>query len=239
MRVAVLQSSYLPWKGYFDIIHSVDAFVFYDDVQYTARDWRNRNRFKFSGGTTWLTIPCGHSRNRLICEVALKDPSWQRQHWRAIRGNYRKHRCFSAYEDFFEDFFMSRTWTSLSDLNQYAIRNISKKFLRIDTEFHDSRRFSPSGSKTARLLSVLKNFDSSVGTYISGPSAKGYLDEELFHQAGIAVEYFDYSGYPEYPQKFPPFEHDVSILDLLFNVGDQAPDYIWGWREPVAGSASR
>ncbi len=230
MRVAILQSSYLPWKGYFDIIHSVDAFIFYDDVQYTPRDWRNRNRFKFSGGTTWLSVPCGQSRNRMICDVSLPSSDWQARHLNAIIQNYRKCPHFERYRPLLEDLLRERTWTNLSELNQFATERIARDCLGIETEFFDSRSFHASGARTERLLSVLSNFGREVSVYVSGPSAKGYLEEEPFQEAGIAVEYMDYDGYPEYPQRFPPFEHRVSILDLLFNVGEQAGDYIWGWR---------
>jgi hypothetical protein len=230
VRVAILQSSYLPWKGYFDIIHSVDAFVFYDDVQYTPRDWRSRNRFKLHGGPAWLTVPAGSHRSRLICEVVLADDDWQRNHWNVIKHNYGKCPYFPQYETFFARLFCGTQWTSLSELNQHAIRGIATELLGIETQFHDSREFHAEGAKTDRLLSVLKGFSPEVSHYVSGPSARGYIEEEKFRAAGIEVEFMDYSGYPEYPQRFPPFRHDVSVLDLLFNVGEQAPHYIWGWR---------
>lgn len=236
MRAAILQSSYLPWKGYFDIIHSVDAFVFYDDVQYTPRDWRSRNRFKLSGGPSWLTVPCGKDRNRLICEVAIEDASWQQKHWAAIKQSYSKCPHFAAYAEFFEELFCGREWTNLSELNQHATERIAHDLLGIETVFHDSRSFAAHGAKTDRLVSVLEGFDTKVTRYLSGPSAKDYIEDEKFQAAGIEVEYMDYSGYPEYPQRFPPFRHDVSVADLLFNVGPDAPYYIWGWREEKIAS---
>ena len=231
MRAAILQSSYLPWKGYFDIIASVDAFIFFDDVQYTPNDWRNRNRFKFSGGVSWLSIPCGKRRHRRICDVTVADPAWQQKHWQAIRQNYGKCPYFGKYEPYFEDLFLSRTWPNLSELNQHTIKHIAKEFLGLSTEFLDSRSLQSEGVKSERLVSILKQLESKVDVYVSGPSARNYIQDEVFHEAGIVVEYVDYSGYPEYPQRFPPFRHDVSILDLLFNVGPEAPEYIWGWRK--------
>jgi hypothetical protein len=71
MTAVVLQSSYIPWRGYFDLIHDADVFVFYDDVQYTVNDWRNRNRIKTANGVVWLTIPVGNQNDRRICDVAL------------------------------------------------------------------------------------------------------------------------------------------------------------------------
>src|SRR4029079_10372519 len=86
--VAVLQSNYLPWKGYFDIIHDADLFIFYDDVQYTKNDWRNRNRIKAPGGTAWLTVPVGQALDRRICDVEIREHHWQLKHWRTLQQCY-------------------------------------------------------------------------------------------------------------------------------------------------------
>ena len=74
-------------------------------------------------------------------------------------------------------------------------------------------------------------------TYISGPAGKTYLEPERFAAEGLSLQWKDYSGYPEYPQLHPPFEHAVSILDLLFSVGPAAPYHIWGWRNTPSSSA--
>src|SRR5574338_241489 len=231
--VVILQSNYIPWKGYFDLIHDADLFIFYDDLQYTKNDWRNRNKIKAASGAEWITIPAGSDTNRLICEVELKDPTWQQKHWKTLLQNYRNCPHFERYQSFFEDFYRGRRWANLSDMNQRLIRHIATEFLGIRTEFQDSRVFNLSGQKQDRLLELV----SKVGTerYISGPAAKSYIESARFEEAGIELVWKDYSGYPEYPQRFPPFEHGVSILDLLFNVGPDAPWYIWGWREgPLA-----
>lgn len=229
MRVAIIQSNYIPWKGYFDIIRDVDTFVFLDDVQFTVRDWRSRNRVKTKDGLKWLTVPVGADTSRLIHEVAIADDRWQRQHWRIIEQNYAKAPYFSHYRELFEEFYCGRTWTSLSEMNQYLTRRIANECLGITTAFRDSREFTVEGRKLDRLLDLVRQ--AGATTYLSGPSARDYIDDARFEQAGIALEYKDYSGYPEYPQMHPPFEHAVSILDLLFNVGPDATHYLWGWRE--------
>lgn len=227
--VVVLQSNYIPWKGYFDLIHDTDLFIFYDDLQYTKNDWRNRNKIKAANGPEWITIPAGSDTNRLICEVDLKDSTWQQKHWKTLLQNYRNCPHFERYQHFFEDFYLGRRWGNLSEMNQCLIRHIATEFLGIQTEFEDSRLFNLSGQKQDRLFELV----SKVGTeqYISGPAAKSYIEPERFAAAGIELVWKDYSGYPEYPQRFPPFEHGVSILDLLFNVGPDASWYIWGWRD--------
>lgn len=227
--VVVLQSNYIPWKGYFDLIHDSDEFIFYDDVQYTSRDWRTRNKIKTPQGAEWITVPVGTDRGRLICEVEIKDASWQSKHWKTIQQNYGKCPHFSLYQGFFEDVYLSRKWTNLSELNQYLIRTISRDLLGISTVFRDSLEFNAEGHKLDRLLELVTK--AGADRYVSGPAAKDYIEPSRFADAGIELVWKDYSGYPEYPQRFPPFEHGVSILDLLFNVGPDAPWYIWGWRD--------
>lgn len=227
--VVVLQSSYIPWKGYFDLIHDADLFIFYDDVKFTKNDWRNRNRIKSAQGAHWLTIPVGSGNSRLIFEVAIEGPKWQEKHWKTLCANYSKCKHFQTYRTFFEDFYLGCKWTNLSELNQYLIRTIAYKFLGLATEFRDSREYDASGKKLDRLLDLI--VEAGATRYVSGPSAKDYIDLSRFVESGIELGWKDYSGYPEYPQRFPPFDHGVSVLDLLFNVGPNAPWYIWGWRE--------
>lgn len=228
-RVAIIQSNYIPWKGYFDIINDADLFVFHDDLQYTKNDWRNRNKIKTAQGPSWLTIPVGDRENRLICEVELRDDSWRMKHWARIKQSYSRMPYFRQYCDFFENVYLESNWGNLSELNQYLIRTISKEFLGIRAEFRDSREFHPKGDKLDRLLDLLSQ--AGATTYISGPSAKAYIVDDRFVDAGIELIYKDYSGYPEYPQPYPPFEHAVSIVDVLFNCGPQSAFYIWGWRD--------
>jgi hypothetical protein len=228
-KVAIIQSNYIPWKGYFDIIHDVDCFIFYDDLQYTKNDWRNRNKIKTSQGSSWITIPVGKREDRLICEVKLPDNPWRSKHWNKINQYYFHTPYFKSYKEFFEHIYLDAEWYFLSDLNQFIIREISINFLGIKTEFNDSREYDARGVKLDRLLDLIQKAEGSY--YLSGPSAANYIDGKRFSDLGIELVYKDYSGYPEYPQQFPPFDHAVSIIDLLFNCGPEAPYYIWGWRE--------
>ena len=230
MRVAICQSNYLPWKGYFDLIHDVDVFVFYDDVQYTKNDWRNRNRIKTSQGVQWLTIPVGSHCHCRICDVKLPGSFWQKQHWKTLVQRYGKALHFEAYREFLEDVYLRRQWDSLSELNQYLIVTIARDYLGLTTRFANSSQFHSTGTRQTRLLCLLQEIG--ADTYVSGPAAKAYLDTREFDENGIEVMWKDYSGYPEYSQLYPPFEHAVTILDLLFHTGESATQYIWGWRGP-------
>lgn len=229
-KVVILQSSYIPWRGYFDLINAADLFVFLDDVQFTSRDWRTRNQILTPQGLKWLTIPAGADRNRLIQEVEIEDQSWKKNHRMQIHHAYSKAPFYRRFEPLLEALY-ENSITNLSAYNQHCLQLISRE-LRIETELTNAALFHASGRKTERLVEILGQVG---GThYITGPSAKGYLDEEMFRSQNIGLSYFDYQGYPAYRQMVPGFHHQVSILDLLFNLGDQARNYLLttqeGWR---------
>jgi hypothetical protein len=228
MKVAVLQSNYLPWRGYFDLIHDVDLFVFYDDVQYTVNDWRNRNRVKTANGVVWITIPIGNQNDRRICDVEIRDRGWSRKHWMTIEQSYRRAPHFAKVAPFLREMY-ARDWRSLSELNQATIRMIATDMLGIATAFRDSREFELHSSKGDRLLSLLQQLG--ADEYVSGPAAKAYLDADAYARAGITVTWKDYGAYPEYPQLHGSFVPDVSIVDVLMCCGDEAGHYIWGFRD--------
>jgi len=227
-KLAAIQSNYIPWKGYFDIIHDVDEFIFYDDVQYTIRDWRNRNKILTPQGEVWLSVPVGAKRSRSIIDVRISDSAWQRKHFKTLEMAYHRAPFWKRYEEFLRYVYLERQWTYLYELNRFLIEHISRDFLGITTKFSDSRDYPTHGAKHEKLLSLVKAAQANV--YISGSAAKNYIVAEDYARAGIELVWKDYSNYPEYPQRSKNFTHYVSILDLLFNVGDAAPWYIWGWR---------
>jgi hypothetical protein len=226
-KVAVIQSNYIPWKGYFDIIHEVDVFVFLDDVQMTKRDWRSRNKIKTAEGTAWLTVPVKGGRGQLICETEIVQDRWQRRHLKSLHTNYSRTPFFGDYQSLL-DWLYGETHINLSEFNRQTTRMICD-ILGIETQLVSSMDLEANGSKTDRLINMCQELEATA--YLSGPSARAYIVEDEFLEAGIELEYKDYSGYPEYPQLFSPFEHKVSILDLLFNCGPEAFYYVWGWRE--------
>ena len=223
-KVAVLQSNYIPWKGYFDIINSVDEFIFYDEVQYTKNDWRNRNKIKTQNGIQWLTIPVRQeSLDQKISEVKVSMNNWAEKHWRTFVTNYSKANAFKAYRERFEKFYAGIETQFLSEINQQAIAFING-MLNIKTDIKNSTAYRLSEGRNERLLDLILQ---AGGTeYISGPAAKSYIDENLFNEAGVKITWMNYSGYKEYHQLFPPFEHGVSIVDLILNEGDNAATYL-------------
>ena len=218
MRVVVLQSNYLPWKGYFDLIQNADVFVYYDEVQYTKNDWRNRNRICSKNGRHWLTIPISRDAVKLkISEVRLPESRWQDDHFQTLLHSYKPARFFRQIEPLLHDFYRARVWTRLSELNRYCTESIAR-LLGITTRFLDSKDFDLDGDRVARLVSLLAQIGATE--YLSGPSARAYLtgNEGLFERAGMRLLFKSYDGYPEYPQLHSPFEHAVSVLDVLANV---------------------
>lgn len=224
-RVAIVQSNYIPWKGYFDLIRLCDEFILYDDVQYTRRDWRNRNRIKSPTGLQWLTIPVevtGKYHQR-IRDTRISDPDWGRKHWTTLTHNYAKAPFFGYYRDVFEPLYLSTREPFLSEVNRLFIAAIAR-ILGVQTLLCWSSDYPLVEGRSERLVQLC--VESGATVYLSGPAAKGYLDEALFTEAGIGVEWMDYSGYPEYPQLFGGFQHGVTILDLLFNTGPNAARYM-------------
>jgi hypothetical protein len=222
-RVAILQSSYIPWRGYFDLVGSVDEFIFYDDVQYTTRDWRNRNRIKTPQGLLWLTIPVGSSVHRAIRDVTITKPGTGMAHWQRLRANYGRAACYEEVAGWLQSLYCEEEWTSLSAVNERFVRAICQR-LGITTRLSRSSDYTLEHGRTERLVSICGQAGAS--TYVSGPSARAYLDTTAFERAGMDVSWFEYPDYPEHPQLWGPFVGNLSILDLLFNCGAEAPRYM-------------
>lgn len=231
-KIAILQSNYLPWKGVFDMIHRVDLFVFCEDVQYTKKDWRNRNKIMTSNGPTWLTVPVKskNRRDQLIYQAEICDQyDWQRIHFKSFQTNYARALFYREYKWIIEDIYISRKWKNLSNLNIYTTKLISN-VLEIKTEFINSLDLNSKGKKDDKIIDICKKLNADY--YLSGPAAKSYIDPQKFKDEKITLSYIDYE-YPEYNQLHKPFNHFVTILDLIFNCGDKSPYYIWRWREDL------
>ncbi len=224
-KILITQSNYIPWKGYFDAINSTDEFVIYDDMQYTKRDWRNRNKIKTAQGVQWLTIPVEVKGKYLqkINETRISNRKWNKEHWNAIKINYSAAAYFKQYKDFFENLYMDCNEECLSLINFRFIQAICD-LLEIKTKLKWSNEFELRGDKSEKLLNIC--LDEEATDYYSGPAAKDYLSTELFKSGNINVHWFNYSNYKEYPQLYPPFEHAVSIIDLIFNTGPDIKNYL-------------
>ncbi|MFZ1547920.1 MAG: WbqC family protein, partial [Candidatus Nitrotoga sp.] len=214
-----------PWKGYFDMITAVDEFILYDDMQYTRRDWRNRNRIKTPHGLQWLSVPVKvkGKYHQTIYETEIDGEGWQQAHWKSLLANYRQAKCADEILAGLQPFYLEQTFTHLSDLNRALIEWVCD-YLGIKTKISGSADYKLIEGKTERLVDLCQQ--GGATEYISGPAAQGYLDEKIFDAAGIKLTFFDYRGYSPYPQLWGEFEHAVTVLDLLLNCGPDSPNYM-------------
>lgn len=231
MRCVILQPSYIPWRGYFDLIHRADTFVFYDDVQYDTRGWRNRNRIKTSHGLKWLTIPVkkhgAQTESIPVKRIAIDDSvDWPRQHLAALTLSYARAPHFDAHRDWLQRVYATPPGL-LADFTIATTIELARMIGIEKTRFLRSSTLGIGGKKTDRLVAILRELGATE--YLSGPSARDYIEPQKFAEAGIDLQYMTYD-YPEYPQLYPPYDPQVSILDLLFMVGAGAPSYIWEGR---------
>jgi len=225
-KIAILQSNYIPWKGYFDLIASVDEFILYDDMQYTRRDWRNRNKIKSQHGLNWLSIPVHVTGKyfQTIRETEVVDSDWAAKHWETIRHAYTSAPRFAEFQHQIANLYVRAAHETLLSRINYIFLTAICGFLGIQTRITWSSDYVLAEGKTERLIDLCQQ---AGGTeYVSGPSAKNYVDETMFEEAGIKLTWFEYSGYPEYPQLWGEFTHGVTILDLLLNCGSESARYI-------------
>lgn len=230
MTCAVIQPSFIPWRGYFHQIRKADCFVFYDDVQYDKHGWRNRNRIKTAQGAQWLTVPVlsggAVSEHRRIDEVMIDWRSnWPRKHLATVRQAYSKAPFFSGYLPLLEEAYECRP-ERLVDLTVPLTQKLAHALGIVHTRFVRSSELNLTGEKTSRLLNLFAKLGD-VTCYVSGPSAKDYLEEDRLAAAGVELEYMVYD-YPPYEQLHPPYDPQVTVLDLLFMKGPEAPEWIWG-----------
>ncbi len=229
-KVAILQSNYIPWKGYFDMINMVDEFILFDDMQYTRRDWRNRNKIKTRNDVQWITIPVDVKGKyyQTIYETTVSDENWSGSHWKTIVHSYSKAKYFNEYKDLFEELYLGNSEKYLSLINFRFLKAICQ-LLNINTKISWSMDYESTEGKTERLLHLCQQ--AKATEYLSGPAAKDYIEKKLFEEAGINLTFMEYSGYPAYSQLFPPFVHEVSVIDLIFNEGPDANRYLKSFKD--------
>jgi hypothetical protein len=223
-RVSIIQSCYIPWKGFFDLIGQCDEYIIFDSAQYVKRHWHNRNKIKTAKGAEWITIPVltKSQYEQRIDEVEISE-SWADKHWRGIELNYRKAASFSDYGSKVKGWLEAvATMPRLTDVNEYLLRAVARE-LDLKVEMRRDTEYEGRGSRSERLLSLCQA--AKATHYLSGPSAKVYLDEALFRDAGITVEWMEYGPYQPYQQLHGDFEHAVSIVDLLLNQGARAKEF--------------
>ena len=218
----IFQPSYVPWRGVCDQIRRADVCVHYDEVQYDMHGWRNRNRIKGANGSFWITIPVklprGHGKTTLHDARISYEQKWREKHWAAIRGSYSSAPHFADLVQWLRPHYKTQA-ERLVDFTIPLQEACAHALGFTDTEFLRSSSLDISGERTERLVEICRV----VGAehYISGPSARAYLDRSAFERAGIEVEFIDYN-YEPYAQLHGEFDPKVSILDALAMLSEGA-----------------
>lgn len=224
--LVVLQPGYLPWLGFFDQLRRSDTFVLYDDVQYDKGGWRNRNRLKSAGGPTWLTVPVrtkGRPRQRLLDVEIDNGQRWARQHISTIRQLYARAPFLGRYLPGLVEV-LSRPWARLVDLD-IELTSLLSGWLDLDRRVLRSSQMGIGGRGTRRLVDIA--LETGATRYLSGDAARAYLDEAMFAERGIEVEWHGFR-HPTYPQQHGAFVPYLSALDLLMNCGEGATAVLGG-----------
>ena len=213
MKIAVLQSNYLPWYGYFKIISEVNLFVFFDTAQYTKNDWRNRNKILVSNSPLWLTIPVGDNINRRIMDVQLPSGSWRNKHIKSLTHAYSKAPYFQLIETFILPIIDDKTIHTLSELNQNLVTSVSKDIFNLQTVFHILMKETDGDSPSKRIAKLVESFGGT--TYVSGPSASNYLDPNDFNEANIILKYINYG---DLDSKSNDINHQDAMLSIVHGI---------------------
>lgn len=223
MKIAILQPGYLPWLGFFEQVAKVDKFVLYNDVQYTKRDWRNRNQIKTQHGTTYLTVPVQSSRRGTLIKdkkIHYGDEDWQYNHIANLRHQYGNAPYFNQYFPAIRDIIES-DFEFLDDLDTALIKCLTAQLGMDNDKFLRSSKLSYPKSDNAQknLINICQTLG--ADKLYNGKSGRSYIDEAFFKKHGIKVQ-FQHYNHPTYSQLHGDFISHLSIIDLIFNCGDRS-----------------
>jgi len=222
MRVVIMQPTYLPWLGYFDLMEQSDIFVFRDEVQFEKQSWQQRNRIKTPNGVVWLTVPVHKPLIQSIFKIEIDEvgsSKWSRSHWNVLRNAYYSAPYWKTFESQLEEMYTSK-WQRLADLNIALIEWLAKKLEIATKTLRASSLDLPAKGQHESLVSLIGRVGGNV--YLSPLGSAMYLrDENLFASNNISIEFQNYA-HPEYHQLYPPFVPYLSALDLLLNEGENA-----------------
>ena len=230
--IGALQPGYLPWIGFFDQVFHADLFILFDDLDYTKKDWRNRNRIKGPNGVQWLTVPVQHPSGRKIHQVKIDEAqNWQHVHWKTIVHCYGKAPYFTRYRDTYREIYQ-KEWTNLRDLDVHLIRILLREFgirtkIVLSSAVGLEKKFCKGKPRdhfaTRRIVHLMNHFGAQ--RFLQGQAGKNYVQEEILKEAGITIGYQSFEPKP-YPQLFGPFIPCLSAIDLLFNCGPDSLEFI-------------
>ena len=227
--IVIIQSNYIPWRGYFAMIAQADELILLDSVQYTKNDWRNRNIIKTPAGPQWLTIPVVRRFPQAIDQARIAGTDWAERHIRAIEQNYRRARAFDETSSWlFSRLRTAADFSLLTEVNAWLLGEICRRLAITSTIRRCTDIFSREDLANMEPTERLVHLCNATGAtrYLTGPAARDYLREDEFEQAGIDVKWMDYDWLPEYPQCWGKFTPKVSVIDLLLNCGNSSPEFL-------------
>jgi len=226
MKLVIMQPSYLPWMGYFDLLLQSDMFLVYDNVQFDKDGWRNRNRIKTPNGPQWLTVPVltkgmNKPTNREI-RINPAEP-WQRKHLKSLEMNYRKSPYFGEIYPMMEALLLPQR-ELLIDLNIDGIKKICD-YLEIHTpiQFVSDLKLDLPEDRNGKLIEISCHMK--ADEFYEPEGGRNYMDTERFAKQGVKVIFQDFK-HPVYPQGYGDFVSNLSIVDLLFNCGKGSIDVL-------------
>jgi len=219
MRIAIMQPTYIPWAGYFNLISQADTFVFLDDVQFAAGSWQQRNRIVFNGEAHMLSVPAlvkGRAE-QLIRDVRTDETQkWRQKHLSILRQAYSRHPHGKSAVELVERILKQST-QSLAEINIGLIDEFCRG-MGIPLTRICSSSLATGGRKSARVLEICRNFH--ADTYLSAAGSREYIEEEgLLSAADLRVLYQNFVPAP-YPQLgAAEFVSHMSIVDIVANSG--------------------
>jgi hypothetical protein len=229
-RVTLLQSNYLPWRGYFDFMAKSDEFIVYDSCQYTVNDWRNRNQVKTHDGVRWITVPVitkGRFGQRIV-DAEVVDQKWIKAHFSTISAALgRAEHGKPTLELLGECYAVAAKTRSLHEINVRFLEAIHS-MLGFGCRITDDSDYGVDTiadlSPSAKVAELVRR---AGGTrYLTGPRGLDYLEPADFSTRDIAIDVLDYATLTPYPQLYGEFVDHLSVVDLLANVGSVAPSYL-------------
>jgi hypothetical protein len=226
MELAIMQPTYLPWVGYFDLINSSESFVFLDNVKFEKSSWQTRNRIPINNQPHYLTVPVRGSRNQIIKDVMINDDiNWRNKQSATLDMAYKKHPYGRWMLDIVLPLINDSSLNNLSKLNIDLIKSISKA-IGMSSDFYLGSEIQAHGMKSFRLIEICHHFGSK--RYYSPIGSMDYIEKEgAFRDNNIEVIYQDINM-KEYQQAHVDnFISQLSIIDLMANLGaDGAKKYI-------------
>ncbi len=232
MRCTILQPTYLPWVGYFEMISATDVFVIYDHVQFVRKSWQQRNKIKTANGITVLSVPVQHDKQTArICDIKISYDNGNQlhKHWKSIEVSYKKSKYFKLYESIFREIYFQEH-VYIKDLNVSLIKAICG-ILEIKNKIIYSSDLNITNGENDKSKDVADLCKAIGANYIyDAKGAESFLNKEVLAKHGVEIQFQEYE-HPSYSQLWGNFQPYMSTIDLLFNEGPASMEIIKSGRK--------